>query len=276
MQQATRSGGYTLPLVRLNPTSFCHHILRLLDSGRFNRSGGPKASVPNRCRLSPGSFRFDRAEPDWLSLGSFKSGSSARRANMPPVGNGSARGRSAGPGSPTKPSPKPPGLSSVLERNIATLKARREREEAEATLQARVADAITRFTGSMPFVYIHLVVYGFWIAANLGWIPGVPKWDESFVILAREASVEAIFLSTFVLISQNRMAAAADKRADLDLQISLLAEHELTKLTTLVGEIAQKLGVETAVDEELYEIEQDVAPDAVLDVIEETEDRKPN
>ena len=110
----------------------------------------------------------------------------------------------------------------------------------------------------MPFVYIHLVVYGFWIIANLGWIPGVPKWDESFVILAMEASVEAIFLSTFVLISQNRMAAAADKRADLDLQISLFAEHELTKLTTLVGEIAQKLGVETEVDEELYEIEQDV------------------
>jgi len=128
----------------------------------------------------------------------------------------------------------------------------------------------------MPFVYIHLVVYGFWIIANLGWIPGVPKWDESFVILAMEASVEAIFLSTFVLISQNRMAAAADKRADLDLQISLLAEHELTKLTTLVAEIAQKLSVETAVDEELHEIEQDVAPDAVLDVIEETEGRKPN
>ena len=194
---------------------------------------------------------------------------------MPPVGNGSARGRVAGLGSPTRPSPKPPGLSSVLERNIATLKARRERDEAEATLQARVADAITRFTGSMPFVYIHLVVYGFWITANLGWIPGVPKWDESFVILAMEASVEAIFLSTFVLISQNRMAAA-DKRADLDLQISLLAEHELTKLTTVVGEIAQKLGVETAVDVELHEIEQDVAPDAVLDVIEDTEGRKPN
>ena len=195
---------------------------------------------------------------------------------MPPVGNGTARGRSAGRGSPTRLSPEPPGLSSVLERNIAALKARREREEADATLQARVADAITQFAGSMPFVYIHLVVYGFWIAANLGWIPGLPKWDQSFVILAMEASVEAIFLSTFVLISQNRMAAAADKRADLDLQISLLAEHELTKLTTLVTEIAQKLGVETEVGEELQEIEQDVAPDVVLDVIEETEARKPN
>ena len=63
-------------------------------------------------------------------------------------------------------------------------------------------------------------------------IPGVPRWDPSFVVLAMMASVEAIFLSTFVLISQNRMAAAADKRADLDLQISLLAEHEVTKLVT--------------------------------------------
>ena len=57
------------------------------------------------------------------------------------------------------------------------------------------------------------------------------------------ASVEAIFLSTFVLISQNRMAAAADKRADLDLQISLLAEHEVTKLVTLVSGIADRMGV---------------------------------
>jgi uncharacterized membrane protein len=68
--------------------------------------------------------------------------------------------------------------------------------------------------------------------ANLGLVPGVPAWDSSFVALAMLASVEAIFLSTFVLISQNRMAAAADKRADLDLQISLLAEHEVTRLAT--------------------------------------------
>jgi uncharacterized membrane protein len=97
----------------------------------------------------------------------------------------------------------------------------------------------------------------------------VPKWDESFVILAMIASVEAIFLSTFVLITQNRMAAAADKRADLDLQISLLAEHEITRLATLIDAIADKIGVQTPADEEIEEIKQDVAPDAVLDRIEE-------
>jgi uncharacterized membrane protein len=156
----------------------------------------------------------------------------------------------------------------VLERNIQSLKERRQREEAEATLQEKVADGITRFTGSMLFVYIHLGIFGFWIVANLGWIPGVPKWDESFVILAMWASVEAIFLSTFVLISQNRMQSVADKRADLDLQISLLAEHEITKLAALVAAMADRMGVRTDVDPELDEITQDIAPEAVLDEIE--------
>jgi uncharacterized membrane protein len=172
---------------------------------------------------------------------------------------------------PTTPPPQPPGLSSVLARNIQTLNERRRQEEAEATIQERTAEAITRFTGSMPFVYLHLAFFGFWIVANLGWIPGVPIWDESFVVLAMWASVEAIFLSTFVLISQNRMAAAADKRADLDLQISLLAEHEVTKLAALVSAIAQRLGVRTDVDAEVGEIMQDVAPEAVLDEIEATQ-----
>jgi uncharacterized membrane protein len=123
----------------------------------------------------------------------------------------------------------------------------------------------------MLFVYIHLAIFGFWIIANLGWIPGVPQWDESFVVLAMWASVEAIFLSTFVLISQNRMQAAADKRADLDLQISLLAEHEITKLATLVTAMAERMGVSVEGDEELEEIQQNVAPEAVLDEIEATE-----
>jgi uncharacterized membrane protein len=165
-------------------------------------------------------------------------------------------------------------LSSVLERNIHALNDRRREEERRATLQERVAEKITRFTGSMLFVYIHLAFFGFWIVANLGWIPGVPPWDESFVVLAMWASVEAIFLSTFVLISQNRMQAAADKRADLDLQISLLAEHEITKLAKLVAAVAERMGVRVEGDEELAEIQQNVAPEAVLDEIEATDGQR--
>jgi uncharacterized membrane protein len=158
----------------------------------------------------------------------------------------------------------------VLARNIRALNDRRKREQEQSTTEERIAEAMTRFTGSMLFVYLHLALFGLWIVANLGVIPGVPTWDPSFVILAMWASVEAIFLSTFVLISQNRMAAAADKRADLDLQISLLAEHEVTKLATLVAEIAERLEVSTKVSDELDEVQQDVAPEAVLDEIEKS------
>src|SRR3954454_19539867 len=145
-------------------------------------------------------------------------------------------------------------MSPVLERNIRALVERRRREEQDASPQQKLADAITRFTGSMLFVYLHLLIFGFWIVANLHWVPGIPAWDESFVVLAMIASVEAIFLSTFVLISQNRMAAEADKRADLDLQISLLAEHEVTKLATVLAEIARKLGVDMRGDGNLEDV----------------------
>src|SRR5438552_5933264 len=167
------------------------------------------------------------------------------------------------------PSAKPDGLSSVLARNIRMIEKQRDREEATATREERVADAITRFTGSMRFVYVHLVLFGAWIAINLGVVPEVPQFDPTFVILAMAASVEAIFLSTFILISQNRMTAAADKRADLDLQINLLAEHELTKLVTLMSALADRMGVETEIDPAVVEeLKQDVAPEAVLDEIE--------
>jgi uncharacterized membrane protein len=175
---------------------------------------------------------------------------------------------------PTYPPPPPKGLTPVLDRNIEALYERRRREAENASWQERLAAVIGRFTGSLPFVYLHLAIFGFWIAANLGWIPGLVPWDESFVILAMAASVEAIFLSTFVLIMQNRMAAAADKRADLDLQVSLLSEHEITKLTALVTEIATKLDVQTGFDRELQEIKQDIAPDAVLDEIEKKSEER--
>ena len=160
----------------------------------------------------------------------------------------------------------------MLARNIRMLEGRREREEANATFEERLADAITRFTGSMRFVYLHIAIFGAWVIVNLGLVPGVPKFDPSFVILAMAASVEAIFLSTFILITQNRMTATANKRAELDLQINLLAEHEVTKLVTMLSAVADRLGVETEVDAEVGELKEDVAPEAVLD---EIEDRKP-
>jgi uncharacterized membrane protein len=172
------------------------------------------------------------------------------------------------PATPTVPPPGPDSLSSALRRNIQALEDRRKREAAKATREERIAEAITSFTGSMRFVYLHLAFYGAWILINLGVVPGMPRFDPSFVILAMEASVEAIFLSTFVLISQNRMAAAADKRADLDLQISMLAEHEVTKLAEMLADITEHFGIKPRNRSEIEEVKQDVAPEAVLDEIE--------
>jgi uncharacterized membrane protein len=161
-----------------------------------------------------------------------------------------------------------PGLAQVVERNIQALLLQRREQEGSRSRQERLADAVTRFTGSLKFVYIHLVIFGLWILINLGWVPGIPKFDPSFVVLAMVASVEAIFLSTFVLITQNRMAALADKRADLDLQISLLAEHEITRLITLVTAIAERLELDAARNPELAELARDVAPERVMEKME--------
>jgi uncharacterized membrane protein len=163
-----------------------------------------------------------------------------------------------------------PEMAGVVDRNIVALLERRREEERQKSTQDLIADRVTRFTGSMLFVYLHLALFGSWIVVNLGWTP-VPRFDPSFVVLAMMASVEAIFLSTFVLISQNRMQAQADKRADLDLQVSLLSEHEITQLITLVTEIARRLDVDAAKHPELRELAQDVAPERVLDHIERHE-----
>lgn len=165
------------------------------------------------------------------------------------------------------------GMASTLRANIAALSERRRRDRADASAGDRIADRVSRFAGSMVFVYLHLGLYGGWIAANAGLVPGMRPWDASFVVLAMMASVEAIFLSTFILISQNRMAAAADKRADLDLHITLLTEHELTKLAQLVDRIAARLDVASAVDPEFQETKRTVEPVRVLDALERNEQK---
>ena len=172
----------------------------------------------------------------------------------------------------THPVPTPPGLGSVLARNMARMEERRTREAAAASLSERLSDRITRFAGSMTFVAVHAVAYGVWLAVNLGAVSGVKPFDPSFVVLAMEASVEAIFLSTFVLISQNRMMGAAARQSDLDLQINLLTEHELTRLVRLVDAMATKMGVDALDRAELREIEEDVSPEAVLDSLEGKQD----
>ncbi|MDN4589954.1 hypothetical protein DBA29_15770 [Xenophilus aerolatus] len=185
---------------------------------------------------------------------------------------GGSTQRPRAPSTVTTPK-EPPEIPGIVDRNIAALVARRRAETAATPRQDRWADAITGFAGSMRFVWLHAIVFGAWIAINAGWLPPLPRFDESFVMLAMVASVEAIFISTFVLVSQNRLARLQVQRADLDLQISLLAEHEISRLIGLTRAIAERLEVAEVENPQWRELAQDVDPQVVLDHLAQRQDK---
>ena len=159
----------------------------------------------------------------------------------------------------------------LVARNIRALVDVRRQTQAQRTWKVRVADAITAFAGSMTSVLAHTVLFGGWVVVNLGVVPGLEPWDPfPFVMLAALASVEAIYLTTFVLISQNRQEELNEERAELDLQVSLLGEHEVTRLIAVVDRIAERLGVERPPDIEA--LKQDIRPEQVMEDIARARD----
>jgi uncharacterized membrane protein len=157
-----------------------------------------------------------------------------------------------------------PELAKVIESNIEAIEEHRHQAEATRSFQDKFADIVTRFAGSVPFVYFHVVWFAAWIAANVGILPIRALDPYPFGMLTTIVSLEAIFLSTFVLVSQNRQAAIGERRAELDLQINLLAEHEVTRMLTLLDAIAKRLDIDELPQEELKELKKDVKPEAVL------------
>jgi uncharacterized membrane protein len=108
-----------------------------------------------------------------------------------------------------------------------------------------VSDAMTRRMGTLTFVLCHVAFFAGWVAANLGWLPGVPIFDPfPFGILTLIVSTEGVLLALFILISQNRMSRQADRRAHLNLQVSLLAEQELTLILQLQRRVCDRLGID--------------------------------
>lgn len=157
-----------------------------------------------------------------------------------------------------------PALSRVMERNIRTIIHLRTKTASERSLQDRIADVITSVSGRMIFAYVHIVWFGLWILLNTGRI-GVRIFDPfPYGLLTMIVSLEAIFLSTFVLISQNRLSAESDRRADLDLQIGLLTEHELTRVLQMLDAIQDKVGVIDHKNSELADLEMETRPEDVL------------
>jgi uncharacterized membrane protein len=166
-----------------------------------------------------------------------------------------------------------PALSNVLERNIRTIIRLRQQAAHERGVQDRVADAITSFAGRMTFLYVHVLWFGTWIALNSGRFGMRPFDPFPYGLLTMTVSLEAIFLATLVLISQNRQGAESERRADLSLQIGLLAEHELTHVLHMLDAIQDKLGIDNAQDAELADLEIETKPEDVLTEIERVQRR---
>jgi uncharacterized membrane protein len=157
-----------------------------------------------------------------------------------------------------------PALANVVERNIRTIIQIRLKTARERSLQDRIADAITAYSGRMLFVYVHIGWFGLWILLNTGRL-GVPPFDSfPYGLLTMIVSLEAIFLSTFVLLSQNRLSEDVERRANLGLQIGLLTEHELTRVLQMLDAIQDKIGVENDADSELANLEMETRPEDVL------------
>jgi uncharacterized membrane protein len=151
----------------------------------------------------------------------------------------------------------------AIRRNIDTVAKLEEDFIRNRSLADRIADALGGFSGSLKFVILHVVVYGGWIAWNLGVIPVLKPFDPyPFMLLSVAVSLEAIFLSSFVLMKQNRMGRRADERAHLDLQINLLAEREMTLVLQMLQKISTRLGVRLS-GEEIEELAEETSVEAL-------------
>ena len=130
-------------------------------------------------------------------------------------------------------------------RHTASRNVNQEMEDKRTTVQ-KAADWIAAFSGSILFLAIHIVIFAAWIVVNLGGIPGVPAFDPfPYGLLTMVVSLEAIILSVFVLLSQNRQAAKESVRADIEYDVNLKAELEVAhlheKVDHLTAEMARRL-----------------------------------
>jgi uncharacterized membrane protein len=168
---------------------------------------------------------------------------------------------------------QPRTVEDVVQQNIETIVQLDEAARAQRTVMDRVVDTITAFCGSLTFVWAHLVGFSLWIAYNLGF--GAASFDSyPFSLLTLIVSLEAIFLSTFILISQNRDLKLSERRSQLDLHINLLTEQENTKMLRMLQRIADKIGADVNQDPDIEVLQQTTQPEKLVEQIERASETK--
>jgi uncharacterized membrane protein len=158
-----------------------------------------------------------------------------------------------------------PGLDDETLRNVSKIVEIEEDAKAHRTVGQKIAETIAAFCGSMFFVYVHVIWFGLWMILNSrGASTQFDPFPYTFLTLV--VSLEAIFLSTFILISQNHETRLAERRNHLDLQINMLAEQENTKMLELLQQVAKKVGVPVN-DPEVEALAEPVEPEHLVEQI---------
>lgn len=122
----------------------------------------------------------------------------------------------------------------------------------QRTFPERIADFLTRHFGTLSFAIFHLAWFAVWIVWNLGMVSGLKPFDPfPFGLLTMVVSLEAIFLAIFVLVSQNREAKIDRLRSEVEFQVDLISEQEITKVLNLLKALMEKNGIDLSGDAEL-------------------------
>ena len=135
----------------------------------------------------------------------------------------------------------------------------------------RLADAVGAFAGSLLFVSFHSTILIAWLLVNSGRILRVRPFDPyPFSLLGVIVAVEAVILSSFILMRQNRMMRRGERRDHLNLQVDLLAEKEITKLLQMVGAICGHMGLQNIMaDKEIRDLSQNTSIESLSQTLED-------
>jgi uncharacterized membrane protein len=155
--------------------------------------------------------------------------------------------------------------SKVVLQNIRAVCELEQRALDQRSLGERIGDGVSRHAGRAWFIVFHFFWFAAWIILNAGFVPAVPKFDPyPYPFLTFAVSLEAIFLSLFILMSQNRAARQADQRAHLDLQINLLAELEATRMLEMLKAICEHHGLDASLSSDIEQLAKPTEPKTLV------------
>jgi uncharacterized membrane protein len=114
----------------------------------------------------------------------------------------------------------------------------------------RVADRLTQVMGSVPFLIFHVLLFAVWLSVNTGLIKILPQYDPfPFGLLTMALTLEQSLLTIFIIMSQNRASEIADLRTEIDLQVNIVAEEEISKALRLLRLIGERLEIDEIIND---------------------------